>query len=265
MENILIDETIEQFGYNPNDLKPNSEKKVIWVCGKCGEEQEKKFRYAKKNKLCIVCSNKNNANTNLKKRSDKMKEWHKNNDHPLKGTKRPEHVIEALRLSGKRVKTKEECEYRSKLFSGDGNPMYGKKHTEESLQKMREFQKKNTRRGKGCNFYGKPPKHGRGSWYECKDGSKVWMRSTWEVKFATYLDINKIEWLFEIKKFPINYLGKDGTYTPDFYLMKEDKYIEIKGWWRDDAKIKYESFKEQYPNIIIELYDKIKLKKLNVL
>lgn len=265
MENILIDETIEKFGYDPNELRPSSWKLVIWECLECGNKKDKKFVLAKKNKLCINCSNKKNANTNLKVRSDKMKEWHKNNDHPLKGTKRPEHVIEALRLTGKRVRTKEECEYRSKLFSGVGNPMYGEKHTEESLEKMRIAAKKNVRRGKDSNFYGKPPKHGRGSWYECKDGSRVWMRSSWETKFATYLDDNNIEWLYEIKKFPITYLDKDGTYTPDFYLIKENKYIEIKGWWRDDAKIKYESFQEQYPDLIIELYNKDVLKKLNIL
>ena len=265
MENILLNETIEKFGYNPNELKPSSCKLVIWECGGCKTLKNKQFRSAKKNKLCLNCSNKKNANVKLKEKSDRVKEWHKNNEHPLKGTKRPEHVIEALRLTGKRTRSKEECEYRSELFSGENNPMYDKKHTEESLKKMRIAAKKNVRRGKDSNFYGKPPKHGRGSWYECKDGSKVWMRSSWEVRFAKYLDDNNIDWLYEIKKFPIHYLDKDGTYTPDFYLIKENKYIEIKGWWRDDAKVKYDSFQEQYPNIIIEVYDKVILKKLNVL
>lgn len=265
MENILINETIEKFGYNPCDLKPNSCKLVVWGCGQCGNLKDKQFRSAKKNELCIVCSNKKNGNTNIEQRSNKLKEWYKHNDHPLKGTKRPDHVIEALRLTGKRIRTKEECEHRSKLFAGDGNPMYGKKHTEEALKKMCDYQKENVRTGKDCNFYGKTPKHGRGSWYECKDGSKVWMRSSWEVKFATYLDNNNIEWLYEIKKFPITYLDTNGTYTPDFYLVEDNKYIEVKGWWRDDAKIKFDSFQEQYSDIKIELYDKAKLKEIKVL
>ncbi len=265
MENILIDETIKKFGYKPCDLKPSSEKLVSWKCCECGVITDKKFRAAKKNTLCLICSNKKNANVNIEERIIKVKEWYKENDHPLKGTKRPEHVIEALRLTGKRIRSKEECEYRCKLFSGDKNPMYGKKHTEESLEKMKIVASKNAKRGKDSNFYGKTPKHGRGSWYICKDGSKVWMRSTWETKFAAYLDINNIGWLYEIKKFPITYLDKNGTYTPDFYLIKENKYIEVKGWWRDDAKIKFDSFKEQYSDIEIELYDKIKLKEINVL
>lgn len=265
MENILLNETIEKFGYNPYDLKPSSEKLVIWKCCECGIIADKKFRQAKRYPICLICSNTKNANTNIEQRKDKLKEWYKNNEHPLKGTKRPEHVIEALRLAGKRIRGKEECEYRSALFTGDKNPMYGKKHTEESLEKMKIASRRNVRKGEASNFYGKTPKHGRGSWYECKDGSKVWMRSSWEVKLATYLDIKGVEWLYEIKKFPITYLNTSGTYTPDFYLIKENKYIEVKGWWRDDAKVKFESFQEQYPDIKIELYDKVKLKEIKVL
>ena len=59
--------------------------------------------------------------------------------------------------------------------------------------------------------------------------------------------------------------NNEETYTPDFYLIDYDKYIEIKGWWRDDAKIKYDLFKKTYPNILIELYEKNELKKLNIL
>jgi len=55
------------------------------------------------------------------------------------------------------------------------------------------------------------------------------------------------------KIFDIDYNNKEGTYTPNFYLINGNKYIEIKGWWRDDAKIKYESFIKQYSHIMMEL------------
>jgi len=42
-------------------------------------------------------------------------------------------------------------------------------------------------------------------------------------------------------------------------------YIEIKGWWRDDAIIKFKCFKEQYKDVNIEIYDKSKLKELKIL
>lgn len=266
-KNILLKKTKEKYGYSVSELKPSSEKLVVWSCSKCKSEQEKKYRLAKKNKLCLACSNKKNANTNLDKRVDSIKEWHSKNEHPLKGTKRPQNVLDALKKANiGRIKTKKELDYRSELMSGEKNPMFGKTHTEESIIKMKEFQKKNLSiRGKNSNFYGKKPKHGIGEWYICNDGSKIWMRSSWEIKFAKYLDKYNIEWLYEPKLFDITYNNKEGTYSPDFYIIKEKKFIEIKGWWRDDAFAKYSSFVNQYPNILILLYDKVKLKELKIL
>ena len=62
-------------------------------------KKNKKFRHAKKNNLCLKCSNKINSNTNTNVRSKKLIEWHKNNEHPLLNTKRPDYVIDALRKS----------------------------------------------------------------------------------------------------------------------------------------------------------------------
>lgn len=99
MKNINIEDTIKIFGYNPNELKPSSEKLVVWHCSNCMVEKNKKFRHAKKNNLCLKCSNKINSNTNTNVRSKKLIEWHKNNEHPLLNTKRPDYVIDALRKS----------------------------------------------------------------------------------------------------------------------------------------------------------------------
>lgn len=269
MGQILIEKTIEKFGYSPNDLKPSSEKKVIWKCDKCNVETEKKYRAAVKISLCLQCSNELNANTNKDKRSDNMKNWFKTHNHPLLGVERPEHIKMELGKGRKKANELQRTDERRKIMSdkssGKNNPMYGKKHNEKSLDKMREFQKTNLAiRGENSNFFGKIY-HGRGEWYLCKDGSKVWMRSSWEIKYAKYLDESNVKWLYEPKTFPIVYSGKQGTYTPDFYLIESETYIEIKGWWRDDAFIKYQSFKEHYPTIQIELYDKIKLRELKIL
>lgn len=270
MGNILNQKTKKNFGYYPKDLKPSSEKLVIWSCKKCNLEQEKKYRYAVKNDLCLNCSNKKNANTNIKKRAESVRLWHTKNEHPLKGTHRPEHVLKELDKGRKKIhelnKLPERKKILSKKMSGENNPFFNKKHTEESLKKMREFQKTNmSSKGINSNFYGKKPFHGKGEWYLCKDGSKIWMRSSWEIKFAKYLDQNNIKWLYEPKSFPITYNNKEGTYSPDFFLLKKNYFIEIKGWWRDDAFIKYNSFIKQYPNLKIELYNKEKLKELKIL
>ena len=271
-KNILKKETKEKFGYSPKELKPNSWKLVVWFCDKCKTKKEKKYVLAIKNSLCLNCSNKKNANTNLELRAKKVKKWLQENGHPLKGTKRPQNVLEELAKGRKKSheisQLPENKRKLSEKNSGKGNPMYGKKHTEESLIKMRKFQQENKRTGKKCNFYGKQY-HSKGSWYICKDGSKVWMRSSWEIKSATYFDEKNIEWLYEPKIFPIKYEYngeiKEGTYKPDFFIVKEKCYIEIKGWWRDDGFVKYTAFLEQYPKLKIELYDKEKLKEKGIL
>lgn len=66
----------------------------------------------------------------------------------------------------------------------------------------------------------------------------VYMRSTFEQRFAEYLDKNNLKWSYEPKSFLV---CNDKTYTPDFYVDCFG-YVEIKGWWRDDAKEKYEWF-----------------------
>lgn len=150
---------------------------------------------------------------------------------------------------------------------GSGNPFFGKKHTDESINKMSMIQKVIARRGKDCNFYGKQY-HGKGQWY-IRNSSRIWMRSSWEIKLATYLDAHNINWEYEPKRFPITYIynteEKNGTYAPDFYITKEKYYIEVKGYWRDDAQAKYEAFIEQYPQLSIRLYEKKELLEYGIL
>jgi len=98
----------------------------------------------------------------------------------------------------------------------------------------------------------------------------IYMRSSWEVKYAKYLQKNHIQWRYEPKTFPLTYeIGfgkiKETTYTPDFYLSKTKEYIEIKGWWRDDAEEKFANFQQQYPNIKITVLMKPELQKLGIL
>lgn len=261
---ILKEETFNKFGYNTETLKPSSCKLVVWKCAECGNITDKKYRDAKRINLCLNCSNRINANTNLEIRSKKAKEWYKTNEHPLKGKPRPIYVKEAIGRSSLGRKMKEETkQYLSILFTGDGNPFYGKKHSPENLSKMSKIQLKIAKRGKDCNFYGRIY-HGKGSWYINND-KKVWMRSSWEVKYAKYLDKNNIKWEFEPRIFDLLVNQKECSYRHDFYLPESNCYIEIKGWWRDDAKEKYEHFILQYPDINIKLYMEEELKNLGVL
>lgn len=90
------------------------------------------------------------------------------------------------------------------------------------------------------------------------------MRSTWEVKYARYLDHNKIEWEYEEYKF--KYYSKDGSphyYFPDFYLPAKKVFIEIKGFMDDFSRHKIEECSKRY-SIKIKILHKADLIKLGI-
>lgn len=61
---------------------------------------------------------------------------------------------------------------------------------------------------------------------------------TWELKYAQYLDLNGIRWIRPTDKFDYEFEGVKRKYTPDFYLVDSNTYIEIKGYetLKDRAK-----------------------------
>jgi predicted nuclease of restriction endonuclease-like RecB superfamily len=87
----------------------------------------------------------------------------------------------------------------------------------------------------------------------CKHYKGYLMKSSWEIKYAKYLDKNNIKWEYENKTFDLG----NTTYTPDFYLPETDIYIEIKGWFRKDAKRKMKLFYKLYPKINLRLITNI--------
>ena len=92
-----------------------------------------------------------------------------------------------------------------------------------------------------------------------KIGDIITMRSSWEVKFAEYLDNNNIEFQFEPHSIETSY----GKYYPDFYLPQTKSYVEIKGYFTKIAKNKYdEAVSKSYPITVI---DKKALQSLGIL
>lgn len=72
------------------------------------------------------------------------------------------------------------------------------------------------------------------------------MRSTWEVAYAKYLEANNRPYEFEPGMF---LLSNGRRYTPDFYLLDTNEWIEIKGWLGRNGKEysdKIELFKKEY-------------------
>lgn len=85
-------------------------------------------------------------------------------------------------------------------------------------------------------------------------------RGFWEKSVIGWLNNNKIDFDWQIPfKLP------DGrTYIIDFFDKLRNTYVEIKGWWRDDAKEKFDLFKNTNPDLIIEIWGKAELLSKNI-
>lgn len=83
----------------------------------------------------------------------------------------------------------------------------------------------------------------------CKD---VYVQSKWELAYATYLNENNIRWENgKIIHYKLNGFCK--KYFPDFYLIDVDEYVEVKGYYRDEAKQKMAAVISQNPNLKIKM------------
>lgn len=70
-----------------------------------------------------------------------------------------------------------------------------------------------------------------------------------EKRFALWLELdpNVSFWKFEAIKFRI---AKNTYYTPDFWVVMKDgtyRVYEVKGFWRDDARVKWKAVAAQWP------------------
>lgn len=83
-----------------------------------------------------------------------------------------------------------------------------------------------------------------------------YVRSTYEHYYAQQLKEQKISYFYEPKVFEIEVDGQKSSFMPDFYLIEERKWVEIKNAYnaRNAAFLKkLAAFKEQYPNEKIEV------------
>jgi len=93
-----------------------------------------------------------------------------------------------------------------------------------------------------------------------KTGELIPCHASYEVKTVQYFNKNQIDFKAQSRVFK---MPNGKTYRPDFYLLQENKWIEVKGYMRKDAQEKWDWFHETYPNS--ELWDKTKLKSLGIL
>lgn len=91
--------------------------------------------------------------------------------------------------------------------------------------------------------------HGKRCLYE-NDDKKIYFRSTYELRFAHILDKQNYEWSYESKSFLV--CNDNKIYIPDFEIPNLG-FVEVKGWWRDDAREKYDSYQlnSLYPKLVL--------------
>lgn len=145
---------------------------------------------------------------------------------------------------GKTVHTDDRIRKLSDSAKGKrrGFSRYGMKHSDETKLLI-------SSKMMGNNNY----RHRRDRQFFYKD---IRMDSSWEVGVARYFDDNDIVWTHNEK----GYLLSTGSYYyPDFHIYEDGnfvKLVEVKGYFRDNNKKKFLMFKEEYPNIEIELWNK---------
>ncbi len=126
----------------------------------------------------------------------------------------------------------------------------GSRNRKEAAKKGKETLKKNLLLGKT------KIKILHGKWQNIEN---IRMRSTYELRFATFLKSKNLNFQYEPKPFE---LKSGALYTPDFWIESLNLFVEVKGWWRDDAKEKFYSFIEEYKEYNHSLIMLDQLKKL---
>jgi|GEM_PF-1705265 hypothetical protein len=174
-------------------------------------------------------------------------------------------------------------------FKGRENWNKGlKKETDERVQKYSKSLKDSLNSGKVIpSFFGKhhsnktkeklsliqstSHKGGYCKWIPYQKGDKIiYLQGSWEFKYAQYLDSLNLKWIkpgngdLKYSFFWMDDLGIKRIYTPDFYIIDYNQYIEIKGYWRENDRIKMKKVLEQN-KISLQILEKKDLKNLNLL
>jgi hypothetical protein len=93
----------------------------------------------------------------------------------------------------------------------------------------------------------------------------VEMRSWWEVAFAEWCDKQKLKWRYEPKRFNIGKGDYNGVfYTPDFFVINWNCYIEVKGLVSTHFRNKFAKMSQLYKDVQVVLFDQPALRKLGI-
>lgn len=143
------------------------------------------------------------------------------------------------------------------------NKLKGRKLSNKTRKRMSDANKGLKNHKEKCKCLFCKTKRGEFKVYRSKKfvyGGVV-MRSSWEIKFAKYLDNIGVKYEYEPKSFILS----NGTrYIPDFYLPTEDLWVEIKGYLERKSEDKMKLFISEYKKYFIVLRHS-ELKQIGIL
>ncbi len=148
-------------------------------------------------------------------------------------------------LKGKKVSQESRVKMKSShyLKNGGTHPLLNKKHKPETLIKLSVAAAKQNANYKPNFIY-----------------NGIQMRSSWEARYAAWLDSKGIKWTYEV-----SFKLKSGkVYLADF-VLENGEVVEIKGYFREDARLKWEQFCREHSELKKSLLGKEELKALGII
>jgi hypothetical protein len=217
-----------------SDVYVNKETKMIWKCS-CGYIWEAVWHHIRHNHWCPKCATNNRKATNIERYGSENPFGSSIVKKRIKDT-----CISKYGCASATQNTDVQRKMKQTMLD-----RYGVEHPNQNKEiALRAARKTN-----------KPSIK-----FHWKTNDELVCQGSWEAKVVDYLNKNQINYLWQPKAFTLS-TGK--TYRPDLYLEDEDKWVEIKGYFRDDAKAKWDEFISLCPNS--ELWNVDKLKELNII
>lgn len=198
----------------------------------CGQPAQ--FTFKSSGNAC--CSKSVNSCPEMKRKNSEAKIGY----HPFRGKQHPRGMLGKkgknqyiiAKENGTSISVSDETRKKISLAAT------GRLHSEETKHKISEATK--LRRLNGWE-----PVCGRAKKYSYVSvrGDTFVLDGTWELLTAKYLDYLGLSWKKNKNKFYYtNLVGKESTYTPDFYVEDWDTYIEVKGYETELDRCKWSQF-----------------------